>query len=123
MASELTVSVSLSGAKTWALKNLQLAGIQPDMAGTKFMQGSQLVPTTAGGTAINLGTLATVGWFLIINRDTTNFVSLYNAVSGTKFAKLKFGEPCCGRFDPSVTAPAAIADTAACLIEYLIFEI
>lgn len=123
MASELTVTSALSGSKAFSLKSLQISAIQPTLTGSKFVQATQSIPTTAGGVVINLGPLSNVGWFLIVNRDATNFVSIYNAVSGTKFAKLLPGECVMGRFDTGITAPAAIADTAACLIEYLIFEI
>lgn len=123
MSAELSITGSLSGTKAFSLKNLQIPTIQPTLTGSKFVQSTQSIPTTANGTAINLGPLSNVGWYLIVNRDATNFVQLYNATSGTKFAKLLPGEFAMGRFDTGITAPAAIADTAACLIEYLIFEI
>lgn len=124
MSQEVTVQASLSFTKgSVSQKNLSITGLRADVAGTNFVQQTQTIPTTAGGTAIKLGSLASVGWFFIKNNDPTNFVEILNAVSGAVLLKLLPGEFACGRFHTTVTAPAALADTAACQIEYLIVEI
>lgn len=88
------------------------------LVGDAYVQQIQSVPTTAGGTAINLAGVA-ARWFAIINRDATNFVKILTAVSGTEFARLKPGEGMMLPLAPGITAPAALADTAAVEIEIL----
>ena len=121
MSQEITVSATLQVAKNWAAKSLT-ASFKPDLNGTNFVQESQSIPTTAGGTAINLGNLASLGWYLIKNLDTANNVDLLDAVSGHTINTLKPGECAMGRFASGVTAPAMLAHTASVQVEYLILE-
>ena len=72
--------------------------------------------------ALNLGNIATLGYIYIKNLDETNFVQLRTATSGTYFCKLKPGEIAVFRFGSGVTAPYAIADTAACDVEYFLIS-
>ena len=72
--------------------------------------------------ALPLGEVAAPGWCLIINRDETNFVNLRVATAGAIFAKLKPGECALLRLGSGAAAPYAIADTAACQVEGLIFD-
>lgn len=99
------------------------ANVAANVAGKNFSFGSQLVPTTAGGTAIPKGAIGTLGWGIFKNIDATNFIKLLTAASGTLFGRLNISEPAsCFRFDQSVSAPAAIADTASALLQYLMIE-
>lgn len=70
--------------------------------------------------AIVLGEITTPGWAMFINRDSTNFIELRVATGGAKFAKLKAGEFALLRLGSGAQVPYAIADTAACVLEYLI---
>ena len=93
------------------------------VTGDHFAQSIFSVPTTAGGTAIPLGGVnAAGGFFFIKNNDPTNYVQILNAVSGTVLLRLNPGEFAMGRFDAGVTAPAALAHTAAVEINYLILD-
>ena len=91
------------------------------VAGSTFELTQFSVPTTAGGTALPLGGVATAGGFLmIVNSDATNYVQLMTAASGTVFARLKPGECAVLRLDATITAVAAIANTAPCLVQFLL---
>lgn len=91
-------------------------------SGTQYTQNIFAVPTTSGGTAIPLGSLANLGYALFINLDVTNYIEISTAVSGTKIIKLLPGDYALFRFDPSITAPAAISHTAICNLQYLLLE-
>lgn len=124
MSQELTASASVLFAKGNVASNgLSKANSKFNVAGTHYTRGVFLVPTTANGTAIPLAGVTTAGgWFMIQNNDITNYIKIQNAVSGTVIMRLGPGEFACGRFDDSVTAPAAIANTAAVEIEYIIVD-
>lgn len=124
MANEITISGSLAVAKgNVASEALTVSGLKATLTAEDFIKATQSIPTTAGGTAINLGGLSNVGWVLIKNNDNTNYVDIMTAVSGTAFARLKPGEFCLLRLTPAITAPAALANTAAVMIEILLIEI
>jgi hypothetical protein len=123
MANELTITGVLQFQKgVIAAESLSLSSAQFNVTGSKFVKDEQSVPTTAGGTAINIGPLASLGWFMIKNTDTVNYVQLLNAVSGTVLLKIEPGEIAMGRFDPTVTAPALLANTAPVVVEFMIVE-
>lgn len=126
MANEITVGASLAYANAAiSIDSIVLAIKSPgtfNINGIKFVKNMMSVPTTAGGTAIPLGSVGTLGWACFKNLDTVHFVEIFNAVSGTKMLRLNAGECFPFRFSQSVTAPAAIADTSAVNMEYLILE-
>ena len=120
MANEATVSAYLSFVKGTVDTKMSRQAIQFTVAGTNYIQESMTVPTTAGGTAIPLGSVGTPGFYFIKNNDATNFVTILSGVGGTALLKLKAGEFTVGRF--SVATPAALANTLSVQIEYLIVE-
>lgn len=125
MANEITVTAALSyanPAQNVPTKSLTVSNLLFSITGKNFAQDSQVIPTTAGGTAINLQGLSTLGWFFIKNDDPTNYVEILNAVSGTVLLRIPPGGIAIGYFDSSVTAPAAMAHTASVMIEYLVLE-
>ena len=74
-------------------------------------------------TAIDLGGVATMGWVMFFNRDATNYIEIKTAASGTIIGKMLAGEsygPV--RIGSGVTAPVAIANTSACLMDVLILS-
>lgn len=103
-------------------KTLSVLASPFNITGKNYAQGMMAVPTTAGGTVIPVSNLASLGWACFKNNDATNYVDLYSAVSGTLFARLMPGELALFRFNPAITAPAAIAHTLAVAMEYLILE-
>lgn len=125
MANEITVTGLLSytnSAQNIPQQQLALTAALFSIAGKNFEEATMSVPTTSGGTAIPLGGLSGLGWAFFKNNDPTNYIELMTAVSGTKFAKLPPGAIALFYIDASITAPAAIANTAACLMQFLILE-
>ena len=126
MANEITISGSLqyaNPARNISNKALSVSNVKATITGYNYTSGTMTVPTTAGGTAIPLASLTSVGWAIFKNNDATNYVEIMTAVSGSKFAQILPGECTLLRFSPSVTAPAAIAHTASIELEFLILEI
>lgn len=125
MSNELSVTASLqytNSAKNIASKSLAVQASLFSISGTNYSAGTQSVPTTAGGTAIPVSNLASLGWAMFKNNDPTNYVDILTAVGGTAFARLQPGEILLMRINPAITAPAALAHTAAVEMEYLICE-
>jgi hypothetical protein len=91
--------------------------------GKNYQYSTKSYPTTAGGTAIPLGGVGTLGWAIFQNLDPTNYAQLLSAVSGTVFARLiPLEPPIVFRFDSGITAPAILANTAAVIVASLILE-
>lgn len=124
MADELTIEAFLSFVKNGCSPDpASFARATFDVAGTNRIHQIQTIPTTASGTALSLGTsIGTLGYGFFVNRDATNFVELMTAVGGSKIIRLRAGECALFRFGQGVTAPAAIADTGSCDLEYWIIE-
>ena len=123
MASEITVTVSLSGYKPAVMTSAISRSISAavfNMTGNYVQQGVQLIATSA--TALNLGAVTAPHWAYFKNLDASNFLKIRNGASGADFIELLAGEG--GVFPLLHTGtPYAIADTAACLLEYLIFSL
>lgn len=78
--------------------------------------------------ALNLGDVSTTGATLIVvNRDTTNFVSIKTGTGGTIIAKLRANGVgvnwCVIPLGSGITAPYAIADTAACEVDIFLISL
>lgn len=72
--------------------------------------------------ALKLGELTALGWCLFKNLDSTNYVELRVSTGGAKFAKVPPLGVALFYFAADVTAPYAIANTAACQCEYQILS-
>lgn len=121
MANELTLSGSITFNDTD--ETAAVSALNASMTGTRFIHSRQSVGFSADE-VVELGELtgATLGWAYFKNLDSTNFVQIKTASSGTAIVKLKPGEFALFRFGSGVTAPYAIANTAACLLEFRIYE-
>lgn len=123
MANEITVALSLSAFKSSAMSasvGRALASGTFTMTGTTWSEGVMSVPTSA--TAVPLGGVTAPHWAYFKNLDGTNFVKIRSGVSGADLIKLLAGEvgvvPLL-----DTAAPYVIADTAACLLEFLILSL
>ena len=114
MANELSIGgLALSFAKTGSPSwSFAPATITPTIAGAQWVDNVQSIATSE--TTIVMGDATGAGWVFMQNQDATNYVEIKTAASGTIFAKLLAGEYCFFRFGSGVTAPVAIANTAAC---------
>lgn len=120
MAQEITATSSMFFAKgSIASNGLQKSGLRFDVTGAQYIRKTQSIGTAAE--AILLGDVGTPGWCMIQNNDATNYVEIFAQVADSvPLVKLKPGEFFCGRL--GCTAPAAKANTAAVVIEYIIVE-
>ena len=119
MANEINVSGKLNFSDTEkADETLSITALLASVVTLKYIKHKQSIGTSEE--AITLGEVTSPGWAIFINRDPTNFIELRVATAGAKFAKLKPGEFAVLRLGSGAQAPFAIADTAACQMEYLI---
>ena len=93
-----------------------------NISGVNYIALTFSVPITAGGTALPISNLSSVGLLYIKNNDATNYVDIMTATSGTAFARIQPGEFMLLRLAPGITAPAALAHTATVSVQYLALE-
>ena len=120
MAMANTATITATFAYSDPLSSDEL--IPPDISATIATVGytrlKQSIATSS--TAINLGALSTPTWAIFINRDPTNYIELKVSSSGAIFAKMLPGEWCILRLGSGAQVPYAIANSGACLMEFLI---
>lgn len=112
------LSETLTGIST----QLAVSGQYVTQSGSRYTQGVMHVPTTAGGTAIPVSSLSNLGYAMFVNLDATNYVDIMSATSGTAFVRLQPGDSALFRFTSTITAPAMLAHTGACDVQFLIME-
>jgi hypothetical protein len=125
LASELEFSASLSWADAFGVEfGLDCLNFVKTITTKRPLIMTQSIGITEE--AIDLGDI-TPKYGFFKNRDTTNFISIKTATSGTIFARLDADEngdgktfPLILRFGSGVTAPFAISDTAACEMVYML---
>lgn len=123
MANEITLTASLSGYKAAVMgtaKAMSVPSLLASMSGNAVIEGVVSIATSA--TVIPLGGVTAPHWAAFHNTDTVNFLKIRNGASGADLIKLLAGE---WAFVPLLdsSTPYAIADTGACLLEYLIFSL
>ena len=120
MANEITITAGLSIFKASCM-DASLGMAIP--AGVFSMSGSFVVKETisvdTSPMLIPMGQVSAPHWAFFRNCDATNFIRIFNGISGTPVLKLLAGEAFpCGLDDTGTYY--AQADTAACLMQYLI---
>lgn len=121
MSNEITLNASLAYADDESADlALEIAEALASVTTKKYIKAKQNIGTSEE--AIGLGEVTSLGWALFINRDPTNYIELRTGTGATKFAKLRPGKFAFFEFGSGITAPYAIADTAACQMEYLIIS-
>ena len=119
MASEITITCSMAFAKgNVASISRASTGLARDVTGSAYHANVQSVGTSEE--AILLGDAGVGGYFWGKNLDSTNFIKIRAATGIADLVRLKAGDVCLFRIDSGATAPYAIADTATCLLEYLL---
>ena len=119
MANEVTVSASVRFRKGKVNVELPKAGLQFDVAGSKFVNRVQTIGTSEE--AIGLGDVGTVGWFIGVNNDKTNYLEIRPNTGVADLIRMEPGEPALFRLAQDAV-PYAIANTAACDLEYVLIE-
>jgi hypothetical protein len=120
MANEISISGSLSVAKGTVSDSLSGTDTL-DLTGNNYIKSTQNISTAA--TAINIGSLPSIGQFIVMNDDLTNPVDLLTSLAGTTFTHLGPGSMALGYFPSNITAPAAKATGGSVRIKYMIAEI
>lgn len=119
MADELTLQATAQYSKNGAKFSRIPAAFSVDVAGDHVASGTQEVGTSAEN--LEKGDITTSGYLLIHNLDGTNFVEVGYDDSGFKnVVKLLAGE--WALFRSAQATLQVKADTAACDIEYYLFE-
>jgi hypothetical protein len=116
MAGELKIIIDVSYSKGGS-KIAKTYSNTIDVAGDAYGNDIQSIPTS--NTALTLpAAIGTTGWVIVKNLDTTNYVSV--GLTGSYTVKLLPGQSAAF---PAAGAPYALANTATCLVEKLIFEL
>lgn len=89
------------------------------MSGDSYAANVQSIPTSS--TALLVGSVTTPHYAMFQNQDDTNYVTIYNGVSGAVVIRLYPGEIALVPLDPT-GAYYALANTAAVILSYLIFD-
>jgi hypothetical protein len=119
MAEEIRVNLTLQYEDTeGTTEHIQVNDFLADIASFQFTKAKQSIGTSEE--AIVLGGVTSPRWFMAVNRDDTNYVELKVATSGAIFARLYPGACCIVPLGSGAQAPYAIANTAACLLEYFV---
>lgn len=130
MADEISVGGSLTITKSGVTypSGGQVLSISLGSPVQQFtMTGNVLVQNTisvgfAAEEAIPMGEVSAPHWAFFINLDATNYIQLRRATAETAFARLYPGEFALYPMENDSTAPFAIANTAACLMQYVIVQ-
>jgi hypothetical protein len=120
MADELTVAHSIAYSKNGETDDdFPSETFNADVSGSTMAKGIMSVATS--DTTIDLGTLsAPLGVGSFKNMDSTNYIEIKVAAAGTIIAKLLPGETWSWRLGSGISAPVAIANSAACNMRYRI---
>ena len=122
MANELSLSgLTVVFAKTGSPSVSFTAGtVTVTVSGTQIMDNVQSVGTSEE--AILLGDVATGGYWLVQNLDTTNYVEIRSGTGATDLLRLNAGEIALFRTSSDSSAPFAIANTGAVNVRFLMFD-
>ena len=120
MANELYTSGTMTFEdSSGAFAEMFFSAQQTTISTLRYVKEKISVGTTEE--AMPLGEITTLGWFMMRNFDATNFVNVLVGTGGAAIlrcpASSRIGPL---RFGAGVTAPYFIADTGACLIEFML---
>lgn len=106
----------VNGSLVDSVPTAQLSVAQNTSPG-QIYSATPSIPTTAGGTVIDLSSLTTLGYIVLINTDPTNYVTYGPESGGSMVAlgRLNPGEAAQLRLDHGITL-RALAHTAAVVL-------
>lgn len=88
-----------------------------DASGTPFIRSNQTIGTTVE--ALALGDVTSLGWAWFHNKDTTNYIKIRNGSGGADLIRVLPGMKQMVYLEPTCV-PYAIANSAACVLDYFI---
>jgi hypothetical protein len=120
---EITVTASLSAYKASVMSSAigrSVTGLTFTMTGSFYIEGVVSVGITA--TLIPLGGVTAPHWGYFINKDSTNYLTIRNGATGADVGQLFPGEPA---YIPLLSTGVyyAVANTAPCLLEYMVLSL
>ena len=116
----LLVTASLTNNTVSPSETMGVSSLSVTPAGTHEWSGRDNIGTTEETLTISAD-IGTNGYLEVINRDATNFVQI-GYTAGVYFAKLLAGYAMVLPLDPSVTLLKVKADTAACQLQFKLYE-
>lgn len=126
MANEITITARLQCLKGSLDVDRYTNADTATMTGTRMSSVVQSIPTTAGGTAVEISTaVGTAGWTYLKNCSSSNFVTIGVKPAATYYPVIKLlaGEGAVFRLsDDAVSTLYALADTAAVDLEVTVLE-
>ncbi len=118
-----TINVSLSALASILSNSLPLSKtFSIILAGTNYISTRQSIPTGATAEAFQKGEITTIKYVLAVNEDPNNYVKVLNqaTVSGAvTLTEIGPGESVF--FRPNATNIYCIADTGACILNFIAF--
>lgn len=119
MANEITISASLAVTKNDDDDDvLSVVAEQFNQSGNPVLRGKVSVATSEQALQIPTGTL---GWSCFRNLDYTNYVEIRSATGASNdIIKIPPRGTALFHFGSDVTAPYIIANTSACIVQFLI---
>lgn len=120
MANELTISASLTYADSFDVaESVTKQNFQRTPATLKPVKTIQTINTSETALLLGDGNTLTGGDMWVRNLDATNYVEIKVAAAGAIFCKLLPGRFCLVPPGSGMTAPVAIANTAAVKVEIM----
>lgn len=116
MANELTLSASMSFAKTnFATLLRNFSSLLRDVSGSPMPAlRTQMVGITEE--ALYVGDIVTLGYCLMKNCDSVNYITVRPGTGTADLIKLKAGDIALFRF--AMNTPYVVANTGGCILEY-----
>lgn len=119
MPNQLTITASLAYSDSkGVIDSLAISNFLVTITTEIVLHTQQLIGTSES--AIGLGSIATLGYGFFVNRDASHYIDLRIGTGAVKWSRLYPGMLAVLPIGPGITAPFAIADTAACWLEYLL---
>lgn len=118
MADELTIRTSLSYVNAGVSAALDSGtSAKVTVATNRYVRGTFLIETT--GNNLDLGGVVSIGYYIIHNTDSTNYITIAPSNVAPAMVRLKAGEWACFRFDPGLT-PYMVANGSDVLVETIL---
>jgi hypothetical protein len=121
MASELVTSASVRFSKGGVDQSINPSKTS-NVTGTQSRKSTQSIGNGAKE-VLDLGEITDPGMLVIVNRDATNFVNVFPDGTGIATTKIPAGEWIKLFMAAGAEAPQLQANTAPCLVEYMVVQI
>ena len=118
MANELTIRGLMAFVKGDVDEKMTLS-FTKTITGTKCLKNTQSVGTSAE--LLELGDITTPGYMIYYNTDATNYIEVRDGETGADV--IKMAPDSGGIFQLTTATPWVIANTAACVLQYMVIEV